>query len=103
MSSPPRRSPRFTDGIYGSVGGSSSKNQHGAMTAEINKSQSQVDGDWGARLRAGGGQYNYGQADASYRSSYGQMSGSVIQNRTSNGLRRHRRTLRPAFRSKRLF
>ena len=73
----------ITDGIYGSAGGSSSKNQHGAMTAEINKSQSQVDDTWGARLRAGGVQYSYGEVDASYRSSYGQASGSVIQNRTS--------------------
>ena len=72
----------ITDGVYGPVGGSSSKNQHGATTAEISKSQSQVDDTWGARLRAGGGQHNYGEVDASYRSSYGQVSGSVIQNRT---------------------
>ena len=55
----------ITDGVYGPVGGSSSKNQHGATTAEISKSQSQVDDTWGARLRAGGGQYNYGEVDAS--------------------------------------
>ena len=71
----------ITDGISGSLGGSSARNAPGALTADINKSQSQVDGSWGAHLRAGMGQSTYGQADASYRSSYGQVSGSVNQDR----------------------
>lgn len=71
----------ITDGISGSLGGSSARNAPGVLTADINKSQSQVDGSWGAHLRAAMGQSTYGQADASYRSSYGQVSGSVNQDR----------------------
>ena len=73
----------ITDGIYGSVGGTSSKDQRGALTAEVAKSQPQVDGAWGGRLRGSMGQNTSGQADLSYRSGYGQVSGSVIQDRYS--------------------
>ena len=71
------------DGLYASVNASSSKDQRGALSAEVSKSQPQVEGAWGARLRAGMGQNTFGQADASYRSGYGQVSGSVLQGRTS--------------------
>ena len=73
----------ITDGVYGSVGGNSSKNARGALTAEISKGQSQVDGSWGANLRGGMGQNTNGQVGLSYRSGYGQVSGTVIQDRYS--------------------
>ena len=71
------------DGLYGSVGATSSRRQRGALTAEVAKSQTQVDDSWGGRLRGSVGQNTSGQADLSYRSGYGQVSGSVIQDRYS--------------------
>ncbi len=71
------------DGVYGSVGTNSSKTSSGALTADLSKSQPQVDGSWGARLRGGVGQNTFGQANVSYRSGYGQVQGSVIQDRFS--------------------
>ena len=73
----------ITDGLYGSVGANSGKTSRGSITADISKSQSQVDGSWGGHLRGGVGQNTYGQVDASYRSGYGQVSGSVIQDRNT--------------------
>ena len=73
----------ITDGLYGSVSANSGKTSRGALTADISKSQSQVDGSWGGHLRGGIGQNTYGQVDASYRSGYGQVSGSVIQDRNT--------------------
>jgi len=71
------------DGLYGSVSANSSKDARGALSAEVRKPQQQIDGDYGFRLRGGLGQNANGQMDASYRSGYGQVSGSVIQSRTS--------------------
>ncbi len=59
------------DGLYGSVGATSSRRQRGALTAEVAKSQTQVDDSWGGRLRGSVGQNTSGQADLSYRSGYG--------------------------------
>ena len=73
----------ITDGVFGSVGASSSREQRGALTAEVAKAQSQVDGSWGGRLRGSMGRNTSGQADLSYRSGYGQVSGTVIQDRYS--------------------
>ena len=74
----------ITDGVHGSVGANSGKTSRGALTADISKSQSQVDGSWGAHLRGGMGRDTYGQADVSYRSGYGQASASVVQNQSSS-------------------
>ena len=71
----------ITDGLYGSVSANSGKSSLGAITASVSKSQAQVDGSWGANLHAGMGQNTYGQANASYRSGYGQVSGTVLQDR----------------------
>ena len=73
----------ITDGLYGSVSANSSKSSLGAITASVSKSQAQVDGSWGGHLRAGTGQNTYGQVDASYRSGFGQVSGTVIQDRNT--------------------
>ena len=69
------------DGLYGSVGASGSKDARGAVTAEVSKAQRQVDGAYGFKLRGGLGPNTFGQAEASYRSAYGQVSGSAIQTR----------------------
>ena len=73
----------ITDGLHGSISANSGRGSNGALSAEISKPQSQVDGSWGTRLRGGLGQNASGQADLSYRSGYGQVSGSVIQSRNS--------------------
>lgn len=71
------------DGLQGSVSGNGSRDSRSALTAEIAKPQRLVDDTSGFRLRGGYGPNTFGQADASYRSAYGQVSGSAIQTRNS--------------------
>ena len=71
------------DGIYGSFGASGSRESRSALTAEISRPQRPVDDTYGYRLRGGFGPNTFGQAEASYRSSYAQVSASAIQTASS--------------------
>ncbi len=71
------------EGVSSAFGSSYDNQSRGALTAEISKSQPQIDDTWGWRLRGDLGENTAGEANASYRSSFGLAQADVTQNRTT--------------------